>query len=72
LSSKKPATPNRRFQFHKRSQQFIRAHSETLSVVAMRDEPTLTAAALFNVEPFWRRFVELLAAPNALLVGSRR
>jgi len=27
---------NRRFQFHKRSQHFIRPHNETLSVVAMR------------------------------------
>jgi hypothetical protein len=27
---------NRRFQFHKRSQLFIRVHDETLSVVAMR------------------------------------
>jgi hypothetical protein len=27
---------NRRFQFQKRSQLFIRAHNETLSVVAMR------------------------------------
>jgi hypothetical protein len=30
------ATPNRRFEFHKRSQLFIRVHNETLSVVAMR------------------------------------
>jgi len=28
---------NRRFQFNKRSQQFIRVHDETLSVVAIRD-----------------------------------
>src|SRR6266536_2408360 len=28
--------PNRRFQFHKRSQLFIRAHNETLSVIAVR------------------------------------
>jgi len=31
----KTATPNRRFQFHKRSQDFIGTHNETLSVVAM-------------------------------------
>jgi hypothetical protein len=30
------ATPNRRFEFHKRSQLFIRAHNETLFVTAMR------------------------------------
>jgi hypothetical protein len=30
------ATPNRRFEFNKRSQLFIRAHNETLSVVAVR------------------------------------
>jgi hypothetical protein len=28
-------TPNRRFNFHKRSQLFIRVHNETLSVAAM-------------------------------------
>jgi hypothetical protein len=28
--------PNRRFQFHKCSQLFVRVHNETLSVVAMR------------------------------------
>jgi hypothetical protein len=28
--------PIRRFQFHKRSQYFIRVHNEPLSVVAMR------------------------------------
>jgi hypothetical protein len=31
-----PQTPNRRFQFHKSSQLFIRTHNETLSVVAVR------------------------------------
>jgi hypothetical protein len=31
----KNRNPNRRFQFHKRSQLFIRAHNETLSVIAM-------------------------------------
>jgi hypothetical protein len=30
------ASANRRFKFHKRRQQFIRTHNETLSVVAMR------------------------------------
>jgi len=35
LSRQFTATPNRRFQFHKRSQLFIRVHNETLSV-AMR------------------------------------
>jgi hypothetical protein len=29
-------SPNRRFQFHKRRQLFIRVHNETLSVVAVR------------------------------------
>ena len=29
-------SPNRRFQFHKRSQLFIRTHNETLAIVAMR------------------------------------
>jgi hypothetical protein len=28
-------SPNRRFEFHKRSELFIRTHNETLSVVAM-------------------------------------
>jgi hypothetical protein len=28
--------PNRRFEFQKRSQLFIRSHNETLSVVAVR------------------------------------
>jgi hypothetical protein len=28
--------PDRRFKFHKRSQLFIRPHSETLSIVPMR------------------------------------
>jgi hypothetical protein len=28
--------PNRRFEFQKRSQLFIRSHNETLSVIAMR------------------------------------
>jgi hypothetical protein len=32
----KNRNPNRRFQFHKRSQLFIRVHNETLSVAAMR------------------------------------
>jgi hypothetical protein len=31
----KNRNPNRRFQFHKRSQLFICAHNETLSVIAM-------------------------------------
>jgi len=31
----KAATANRRFQFYKRSQLFIRVHNETLSVAAM-------------------------------------
>ena len=35
-SSGRSAASNRRFQFQKRSQLFIRAHNETLSVVAMR------------------------------------
>jgi hypothetical protein len=35
LSTKKPATPNRRFKFNKSSQLFIRVHNEALSVVAM-------------------------------------
>jgi hypothetical protein len=30
------ARANRRFEFHKRRQLFLRAHNETLSVVAMR------------------------------------
>jgi hypothetical protein len=30
------ASANRRFEFRKRSQQFIRVHNETLSVAAMR------------------------------------
>jgi hypothetical protein len=30
------ASPNRRFEFQKRSQLFIRVHNETLPVVAMR------------------------------------
>ena len=30
------SSANRRFQFHKRGQLFIRMHNETLSVVAMR------------------------------------
>ena len=30
------ATPNRRFQFNKRSQLFIHVHNETLSVAAIR------------------------------------
>jgi hypothetical protein len=36
LSTKKAATPNRRFKFNKSSQLFIRMHNETLSIVAMR------------------------------------
>jgi hypothetical protein len=35
LSSQFAASANRRFEFHKRSQLFIRLHNETLSVVAM-------------------------------------
>jgi hypothetical protein len=35
-SSKLSASADRRFQFHKCSQLFIRSHNETLSVVAMR------------------------------------
>jgi len=31
-----PQPPNRRFEFHKRHQLFIRAHNETLSIAAMR------------------------------------
>jgi len=31
-----PALANRGFQFHKRSQLFLRAHNEALSVIAMR------------------------------------
>jgi hypothetical protein len=34
-STQIPHNPNRRFEFHKRSQLFIRSHDETLSVVAM-------------------------------------
>jgi hypothetical protein len=30
------AMPNRRFDFNKRSQQFIRPHNETFSIVTMR------------------------------------
>jgi len=37
VSSKKPATPNRRFQFQKCGQFFIRTHNETLSVAAMAE-----------------------------------
>jgi hypothetical protein len=34
------ALPHRRFEFHKRSQLFIRSHDVTLSVIAMRiDNP---------------------------------
>jgi hypothetical protein len=36
LSTQKAASPNHRFQFHKRRQLFIRTHNETLSVAAMR------------------------------------
>jgi hypothetical protein len=36
LSRQKTATPNRRFQFHKRSQLILWAHNETLSVVTVR------------------------------------
>src|SRR5437763_1089240 len=35
LSSKLAASANRRFEFYKRRQQFIRTHNETLSVAAM-------------------------------------
>jgi hypothetical protein len=35
-SISRPAGSNRRFKFHKRSQLFIRADNETLSVAAMR------------------------------------
>jgi hypothetical protein len=35
LSTKKNATPTRRFNLHKSSQHFIPAHDETLSVAAM-------------------------------------
>jgi hypothetical protein len=35
LSSQFAATPNRRFNFHKRSQLLIRVHNEAFSVVAM-------------------------------------
>jgi hypothetical protein len=35
-STQIPHKANRRFEFYKRSQLFIRAHNETLSVVAMR------------------------------------
>jgi hypothetical protein len=33
--AKSPPPPSRRFEFHKRSQLFIRTHNETLSVAAM-------------------------------------
>jgi hypothetical protein len=36
LSNQFAASSNDKFQFHKRSQLFIRAHNETLSVVTMR------------------------------------
>src|SRR2546430_1153666 len=36
LSRQFPAIPNRRFEFHKRSQLFIGSHNETLAVAAMR------------------------------------
>jgi hypothetical protein len=36
LSRQFAATPNRRFDFHKRSQLFIRTHNVTAPVVAMR------------------------------------
>ncbi len=36
LSSQFAATPNRRFEFKKRRQDVIRAHNETLSIVAVR------------------------------------
>jgi hypothetical protein len=36
LSRKFAASPNRRFEFHKRSQFFIGTHNQTLSVAAMR------------------------------------
>jgi len=36
LSGKLAATPNRRFQFQKRSQYFIRTHNDPLTVAAMR------------------------------------
>ena len=35
LSNQFAASANRRFQFYKRSQLFIRLHNETLSIVAM-------------------------------------
>jgi hypothetical protein len=35
-SKKRAATPNRRFEFEKRSELFIRVHNEPLSVIAMR------------------------------------
>ena len=35
LSRHSAATPNRRFEFDKRGQLFIRTHNETLSIVAM-------------------------------------
>ena len=36
LSRQFAVSTNRRLEFHKRSQLFIRAHNETLSIVAMR------------------------------------
>jgi hypothetical protein len=36
LASQFARTPNRGFDFHKRSQLFIRAHNETLSIVTVR------------------------------------
>jgi hypothetical protein len=36
LARQKSATPNRRLQFHKRRQPFIRTHNEVFSIAAVR------------------------------------
>jgi len=36
LVNAKAATPNRRFEFKKRTQLFVRVHNETLTIAAMR------------------------------------
>src|SRR5258708_643233 len=71
LSSKLAATSNRRFEFEKGSQLFIRMHNETLSVASMRVSnpdcsrlrikgcdaaPTPTGFALGIVDQVQRRF----------------
>jgi len=53
----RPESPNRRFEFQKRSQLFIRPHNEPVSVAAVRDNNFTPgrSGARFGSCPSWQR-----------------